>query len=145
MIMQHPFAKRASAPDSMGKRRSTRVDYACPIVVSGRDATGQVFREETETSTVNLHGCKARLEHPVLVGMVVTLENPQTRATAKAICVHTWEPEGGQPTREVAVQLLKPQNLWAVAEPPADWDAMSQALVEGRTLRIDNIASLIKS
>jgi len=144
-MMQHPFAKRASLPDPTGKRRSTRVDYACPIVVSGRDATGQVFREETETSTVNLHGCKTRLEHSVLVGMVVTLENPQTRTTAKAICVHAWEPEGGQPTREVAVQLLKPQNLWALAEPPADWDAMSQALVEGRTLRIDNIASLIKA
>ncbi len=144
-MMQHPFAKRAFPPDPMGKRRSTRVDYVCPIVISGRDATGQVFREETETSTVNLHGCKARLEHPVLVGMVVTLENPQTRATAKAICVHTWEPEGGQPTGEVAVQLLKPQNLWALAEPPADWDAVSQALVEGRTLRIDNIASLIKA
>src|SRR5258708_612439 len=56
-MIPSPFAKRRSAEElAANQRRSTRVDYVCPVVVSGRDATGQPFRVETETSTVNLHG-----------------------------------------------------------------------------------------
>ncbi len=132
-MIQHPFAKRRS-PQELGpnNRRSTRVDFAAPIVVSGRDARGQVFREETETCTVNLHGCKLKMSHQILVGMVVTLETRHTASPTKAICVHVWDPPQGETLHEVAVQLLRPQNIWGLENPPPDWYEVLEALVQGR-------------
>jgi hypothetical protein len=130
---QSPFAKRPVTTDAgAAKRRSTRVDYACPLILSGRDAGGQAFREETETSTVNLHGCKLRTTHQVLVGMLVTLDCPRSQLSGKAVCVIVWEPAPGQTAHNIAVQLVKPQNLWGLENPPADWQAVAEALVHGR-------------
>jgi hypothetical protein len=131
-MIPSPFAKRRSAEElAANQRRSTRVDYVCPVVVSGRDATGQPFRVETETSTVNLHGCKLKISHTVMVGMVVTLETPHAAAPAKAICVHVWDSPRGQTQHDVAVQLLRPRNLWGLQNPPADWQLLAGALVNG--------------
>ncbi len=132
-MIQHPFAQRRS-PQELGanNRRSTRVNFAAPIIVSGRDARGQVFREETETSIVNLHGCKLKMSHQVLVGMVVTLETRHTPSPTKAICVHVWDPPRGETLQEVAVQLLRPQNIWGLENPPPDWQKVLEALVQGR-------------
>jgi hypothetical protein len=132
-MIQHPFAKRLS-PQELGpnNRRSTRVEFAAPIVVSGRDARGQVFREETETCTVNLHGCKLKISRQILVGMVVTLETRHAPSPTKAICVHVWDPPQGETLHEVAVQLLRPQNIWGLKNPPPDWQKVLEALVQGR-------------
>jgi vacuolar-type H+-ATPase subunit H len=131
-MIEHPFAKRRS-PQELGpnNRRSTRVEFVSPIVVSGRDARGQVFREETETSIVNLHGCKLKMSHQILVGMVVTLETRHAPSPAKAICVHVWDPPRGETLREAAVQLLRPQNIWGLENPPPDWQKVLEALVQG--------------
>jgi hypothetical protein len=133
---QSPFAKRpATADGGAAKRRSTRVDYVCPIILSGRDAAGQAFREETQTATVNLHGCKLRTAHQVLVGMLVTLECPRSNLSGKAVCVITWDPAPGETAHNIAVQLVKPQNLWGLENPPPDWQAVAEALVHGRAVQ----------
>jgi ElaB/YqjD/DUF883 family membrane-anchored ribosome-binding protein len=131
---QSPFAKRGASPDFAGpsRRRSTRVDYVCPIVVSGRDATGQSFREETESSTVNLHGCKLRTHHQMLVGMMLSIECPATKVSAKGVCVRLFDPQPGETAHEIAVQLVKPQNMWGVQNPPPDWEAVAEELVRGK-------------
>jgi len=130
---QSPFRKHSVSADPAGapQRRSTRIDYARPIVISGRDASGQSFREETETSTVNLHGCKLLTRHQVLVGMMVSIECPATQASAKGVCVHVFDPQPGDTTHEIAVQLLKPQNMWGLENPPPDWEAVDRELVKG--------------
>jgi len=133
---QNPFAKRPISTDAAGasKRRSTRVDYVCPIVVSGRDATGQPFREETEASTVNLHGCRLRTHYQVLVGMMVTIECPATQSSAKAVCVHVFDLPSEETARDIAVQLVKPHNLWGLENPPADWETIALELVQGKAV-----------
>ena len=83
-----PFAGRSgSRTEAANRRRSTRLDRVVPIVLSGRDATGQVFRERTETCTVNLHGAKIKTRQPILVGMPITVDNPTTGGAEKSICV----------------------------------------------------------
>ena len=47
---QSPFAKKGLFPQARtNRRRSSRIDYKIPVVLSGRDAAGEKFREETET------------------------------------------------------------------------------------------------
>ena len=129
----NPFTTTVKTQDAISPpRRSSRIEFVTPVFLSGRDATGQPFRELTQTSLVNLHGCRLRTSYRVLVGMLVTLECPRAGTMGKAVCVKVWDPTEGLPGHEIAVQLIKPQNLWAVPNPPADWEVVAKNLVQGR-------------
>ena len=119
---QGPFAKRTAPSGPAAERRqSTRVDVRLPVVISGRDATGQPFREVTETLSVSLHGAALKTRKQILLGMQLTVESPAVGAPRKAICVRVAEPQPGQDLHAVAIQLLVPENIWGVSNPPADW------------------------
>lgn len=129
---QSPFSRKdAFSLPGTARRRSTRLDYQTPVILSGRDATGQPFREETTTLIVNFHGAKIRTARPILVGMLVTVECLRTRVTAKAVCVNTYAPAPDDPLPAIAVQLVQPGNMWGVERPPADWATVAAALGSG--------------
>jgi uncharacterized protein YicC (UPF0701 family) len=129
MMGQSPFAKKGLFPQARAnRRRSTRIDYEVSIVLSGRDAAGQTFREETITLIVNFHGAKVRTIRQVLVGMMVTVENVRSGQSGKAVCVQVYEPEPGAMTHAIALQLVHPGNIWGVENPPADWDLVAAEL-----------------
>jgi hypothetical protein len=126
---QSPFAKKGLFPQrGSNRRRSTRIDYEVPVVLSGRDAAGQTFREETTTLIVNFHGAKVRTSRQVLVGMMVTVENVRSGQGGKAVCVQVHEVEPGAMTHAIALQLVHPGNIWGVENPPADWDSVAAEL-----------------
>jgi len=125
---QNPFAQSgASRKPAVNHRRSTRVNAVVPVMISGRDASGHPFRDETQTETVNLHGARIQTHRDLLVGMHVTIESPRTGSTAKAICVRTNEIVPGTDLRHVSVQLEKPGNIWGIENPPADWAVIENA------------------
>lgn len=118
----HPFAKRpASQTFYANRRRSTRVAFESPLILSGRGAGGQPFREETVTTTVSLHGARVRTAMEILIGMQVTVENPLNGKAEKAVCVRVEEPSLGDAAHYIAVQLVRAGNLWGLENPPADW------------------------
>jgi hypothetical protein len=124
-----PFAaKEFSSKAASRQRRSTRIDYTTPVILTGRDASGQSFREETETSIVNLHGAKVRTNHAIMVGMIVTLEIVRTGQGGKAVCVQVYEPSMGETAHSIAVQLVQPGNVWGVENPPPDWETVESEL-----------------
>lgn len=119
---QTPFAARKTSPLSAAcRRRSTRIEYQTPVVMSGRDATGQTYREETITEIVNLHGARVRTGRRVLVGMLVTLECPKTGRGSKGVCVNVYEASPELLYPAIAIQILQPGNIWGVENPPSDW------------------------
>jgi hypothetical protein len=125
---QGPFAKRStsvSAPPN--RRRSTRFAFVAPIIISGRDANNQPFREETETFTVSFHGASLKTCNKILNGMHLTVENLLEGVAEEAICVSVAEPEPGRDEHVIAIQLLNPRNVWGVKNPPADWQSAAEA------------------
>jgi hypothetical protein len=131
-----PFGPRPAPASSFANpRRSTRVEFATPVIMTGRDASGNLFREQTQTIMVNLHGCRLRTTHKVLVGMLFVLECPNAGTNCEAVCVHVWDPPSGETSREIALQLVKPQNLWAIEKPPPDWEEVAENMVVGRLPR----------
>lgn len=127
-----PFApKEFPARVASRQRRSTRIDFITPIILTGRDATGQPFREETVTAVVNLHGTKIRTNYAIMVGMIVTLEIVRTGQVGKAVCVQVFEPAAGETFHHIAVQLVQPGNIWGVENPPPDWDDVEAELGGG--------------
>jgi len=124
---QGPFVKRSTTANTpTNRRRSTRFAFVAPIVISGRDATNQPFREETETFTVSFHGASMMTRHQILHGMHLTVENLLEGVAEEAICVNVAEPEPGQDQHLIAIQLLKPRNVWGVKNPPADWQSAEE-------------------
>ena len=120
------------------RRRSTRIDYVTTVILSGKDGSGTPFREYTQTVKVNLHGCKIRTSYRILVGMLVTLECPKAGASGKASASKLWDPKPGVAGHEIALQLIKPQNLWGVPNPPADWETVAKAIVQGRAVQTES-------
>ena len=134
----NPFSQTSNAQDSLAsRRRSTRIDYVTTVLLSGKDAAGTPFREFTQTATVNLHGCKVRTSYRIMVGMLVTLECPKAGTSGKGVCVRVWDPAPGVAGHEIAVQLIKPQNLWAVPNPPPDWEIVAKSMVQGRVVQTE--------
>ncbi len=122
-MVENPFAKRPAYEGLyVAQRRSTRVDWVTPVILTGRDASGQPFREETETVRVNLHGAKIKTHHRVMVGAQINIENPNHGLAEKAICVSVEEAPQGQTEHAIGVQLVRPQNLWGIENPPPDWE-----------------------
>ncbi len=125
-FFQSPFTRHGGASN---RRRSTRLDLALPVVISGRDAKGEPFRDETQTETVNLHGAKVRTSREILVGMLVTVENPILGAVEKAVCVRIYPGTPGEAAHSVALQLVRPGNIWGVENPPQDWAAAAAEML----------------
>lgn len=124
-----PFiSKELSSQARAKQRRSTRIEFTTPVILSGRDATGQAFREETQTVIVNLHGSKIITNYQVMVGMIVTVEAVRTGQGGKAICVQVYEPSPGETAHNIAVQLVQPGNIWGVENPPPDWETVEVEL-----------------
>jgi hypothetical protein len=137
----NPFTQSTKAQDSgVARRRSTRLEFVTTVLLSGKDATGTPFREYTQTATVNLHGCKVRTSYKIVVGMLVNLECPKAGTSGKGVCIRVWDPTPGVAGHEIAIQLIKPQNLWGVTNPPADWEVVAKSMVQGRTAQLERPA-----
>jgi hypothetical protein len=128
-FLKSPFSRQSGT----NRRRSTRVEFAIPVVLSGRDAKGQPFREESQTKTVNLHGAKLKTSREILVGMQVCIENPQNAATEKGVCVRIEEKVPGEDAHYIAVQLIRPGNIWGLVNPPADWAVVAANMLGSNT------------
>lgn len=140
MDSTNPFSRTSSTRDSLHKqRRSTRIEFITTVLLSGKDAEGAPFREFTQTSSVNLHGCNLRTSYRVMVGMVVTLECPKAGTWGKGVCVRVCDSPEGAAWHEIAVQLEKPQNLWGVPNPPADWEIIAKAMTQGQAAQSERL------
>lgn len=133
----NPSPQTASEPDSINNRRSTRIDYVTTVLLSGKDAGGAPFREFTQTSVVNLHGCKLRTSYRITVGVLVSIECPKAGTAGKGVCVRVWDTKPGATGCEIAVQLIRPQNLWGVPNPPPDWELVVKTMLQGRTIHTE--------
>src|ERR1700741_5557792 len=89
-----------------GRRRSMRVLLSVPILVSGKTAKNQDFKEETRTLVVNAHGALIALEAQVVPQQNVTLSNKSTQQSIDCRVVHIGSAQGGR--RRAALDLSSP-------------------------------------
>ncbi|MGH9405190.1 MAG: hypothetical protein ACRD3D_05040 [Terriglobia bacterium] len=104
-------------------RRSTRLAIAVPIVLSGRDAAGEQFREETRTISISRHGAAIATSHIIKHGAELVIANESLGVTARARAVRfTRDAASGAP-HQVAVELesRESRNVWGIRYPPPDW------------------------
>ena len=93
-------------------RRSTRVPIRVQIELHGTEVSC-----EGETIIVNLHGALVRTSAPLQLGDRITLRVQLTgkSATARVVLASREAP------MEFGIGFDKPQNVWGISLPPADW------------------------
>jgi PilZ domain len=103
------------------KRRSDRVLIALPVSVSGIDAEGKPFTEETATVTVSQHGAAIAFRTPLVPGQEITVRRHRirTRVPLVAEC-YVAAKMGAQLDRLVfSVAFRKPaEGFWDIYFPP---------------------------
>ncbi len=114
------------------KRRSDRVSIALPVSVSGTDASGNPFSEDTTTVTVARHGAAVALKAALAPGQLISIRRRRTPVPREAE-FHV----AGQIGKQAGLQILsvvfrKPMvGFWDVFFPelPPDNDIAGRALL----------------
>src|SRR5579859_5566914 len=123
MLMAVPNDQNQTPDLGAAGRRSTRVSLAIPVVLNGKDTSGNTFRENTRTVVVNKQGAKIALMHQVALGSEVTIENHAVGVTTKAMVVWMGKRRNPNDPWEIGVQILSAENIWGIVFPPEDWES----------------------
>ncbi len=121
-------SKATTPPESefINPRRSLRLTFAIPVTLTGKDGSGQAFKENTRTTVINKHGAGLRTSHKLALGAEVLLENRALSRAAKASVVWLGKKIPGNEQIEIGVELANPENIWGIEFPPDDWEESSQ-------------------
>jgi hypothetical protein len=109
-------------------RRSTRIRHAIQVKVTAITLAHGLCTEEVAADTVSCHGFAFKWKYDVPIDSKVVLElhdKSQTGQPVFARGIVKWHQHPGKPDQNAlfhtAIQLEKPENIWKVASPPADW------------------------
>ena len=91
------------------------------MTLTGKDASGKAFKENTRTVIVNKHGAKILTTHQLGLGGELTVENRSLGQVARANVVWLGEKRGPKDPYEFGIQLIEAQNIWGIEFPPDDW------------------------
>lgn len=98
------------------KRRSPRVSWCAPVVVTWEAGGGLKVREKAETEVVNAHGALLRLGTMLPQGRRVDLFDPRSNRSMRARVVCSG-PSLGPPVR-AGVELNTPsETFWGIYIP----------------------------
>ena len=107
---------------SPNRRRTSRVRHRTRIVLSGKDAAGFSFAEETETITVSKHGAALRTAYHLTLGQEVSIRTKAKDRSGQFQVV--WIGEVGTPAEgRIGVEWLEARHFWGVEFPPEDWQS----------------------
>jgi hypothetical protein len=106
------------------RRRSQRVMLSVAVRVSGTNANGVAFAEDTATVVVNADGGMVLLKSAVRIGQQLNLRNINT--SEDALCVAIDANTGSNEAREVGMEFVAAApRFWRVSFPPIDWSSRS--------------------
>jgi len=107
-------------PGVVIRRRSQRVLMQVGVRVSGTDAQGKAFHEETSTLAINAHGALVLLESRITSGSLLKLLHNRTREEQECQVVFLGPVRGNK--AEIGLEFSTPRpQFWRVAFPPEDW------------------------
>ncbi len=103
------------------RRRAGRLPIQVRIVLSGHDADGFSFAEETETLTISKFGLSARTSYQLARGSEISVRTRDKDRVAQFQVVWVGPPQTPNEGR-VGLEWMEPQRFWGVEFPPDDWE-----------------------
>jgi hypothetical protein len=104
------------------RRRTGRVPHRTRIILSGMDADGFNFAEETETLTVSKHGLSARTSYALALGQEISIRTKDKNRVAQFEVVWVGQPNTSSDGR-VGMEWVEPHRFWGVEFPSDNWES----------------------
>jgi hypothetical protein len=102
------------------RRRKTRMAHKVRVVMSGNDADGYNFAEDTETVTVSKNGAAVRTSYTLALGAELAVRVKDTNRAGQFLVV--WLGEAGTPSEgRIGLEWVASQRFWGIEFPPEDW------------------------
>lgn len=116
------------------KRRSDRLLLTVPLRIHGTDPRGVAFKEDARTVTLNRHGARIQVSHPLRSGQTVRLLNLVSHHEADFRVVGPTAPPSEKGSEWGVECLDSKENIWGIQFPPlvGGAGAESKALLECR-------------
>jgi PilZ domain len=109
-----------ATPSHSERRRRTRVPHSSRIIVSGVNAEGFNFAEETETVTVSKFGAAVRTSYNLKLGQEVSVRTRDKNRLGQFQVV--WLGQSGTPSEgKIGIEWLEPRRFWGMDFAPEDW------------------------
>jgi hypothetical protein len=106
------------------RRRSQRVLMQIGVQVSGNDAQGKYFREDTDTLAINAHGALILLTARITSGSMLKLRHNSTKEEQECHVAFLGPVRGEK--AEIGLEFAAPRpQFWRVTFPPEDWTPRS--------------------
>lgn len=103
------------------RRRKSRVAHKVRIMLSGHDAEGFKFAEETETVTVSKSGASVRTSYLLALGQELSVRTKEKDRVGQFQVV--WLGKAGTPSEgKIGLEWLESQRFWGVEFAPEDWE-----------------------
>ena len=102
------------------RRRRSRVPHKLRVILSGVDAGGFNFAEETETVTVSKHGAAIRTSYHLQLGQEISLRTKEKNRLGQFQVVWLGQP-GTSSEGRVGIEWLESRQFWGIDFAPEDW------------------------
>jgi len=106
------------------RRRSQRVLMQVGVQISGNDAQGRYFREDTDTLAINAHGALVLLRARITSGCTLKVRHEGTKEEQECHVVFLGPVRGEKAEIGLEFSVPRPQ-FWRVTFPPEDWTPKS--------------------
>ena len=106
---------------SANRRKSQRLAMQIKVRVSGYNAEGTRFVEDTNTVEISAYGGSVILHTPMKRGQRIVLTNLQSKETVECLVVY-HEAKGTAWLLGFAL-IAANHSFWQIAFPPADWSS----------------------
>lgn len=103
-------------------RRSTRLGFRCRVKITGVDARGNPFMEQTETINISKNGASLWSGHDYPMGQVITVQTLDRGHTGQFQIVWRGQP-GTRQAGQIGIEWFDARRFWGVEFPPDDWGA----------------------
>ena len=103
------------------RRRRVRVPHRARVVLSGVDADGFNFAEETETVCVSKYGLSVRTSYNLALGQELAIRTKDQNRVAQFQVV--WSGKPGTPSDgRIGMEWVEPVRFWGIQFPADDWE-----------------------
>ena len=108
-------------PSVPERRRMTRVAHRARVVLSGMDADGFSFADETETVCVSKSGLSVRTTYNLALGQELSIRTKDKNRVAQFQVVWVGKP-GTSAEGRVGMEWIEPMRFWGIHFPTEDWE-----------------------
>ncbi len=102
------------------RRRTSRVSHKVRVILSGKDADGIKFAEETDTVNVNKHGASVRTSYTLSLGQEISVRIKEKDRAGQFEVVYVGK-ERTSKAGLVGLEWVDTRRFWGIDFPPEDW------------------------